>query len=155
MAHIHEKIDYTADVFIVHRGKVLLRMHDKYHLWLVPGGHIELDEDPNEAAIREVKEEVGLDIKLWDGNIGPIQNDSRVRVLIPPVSMNRHSIGDRHEHISLVYFATTPHDGVVVDEAHGDASHEWRWFTREELDTTDIPQNIREYAKFALDTIKE
>lgn len=32
MAHIHEKIDFTVGVFIVHDGKVLLRFHDKYHL---------------------------------------------------------------------------------------------------------------------------
>ncbi len=62
MPHIHEKIDFTVEVFIVYDNKVLLRKHDKYKKWLSIGGHIELDEDPNQAAIREVKEEVGLDI---------------------------------------------------------------------------------------------
>ena len=65
MPHIHEKVDFTVEVFIVHNGKVLLRKHDKYKIWLSVGGHIELDEDPNQAAIREVKEEVGLDVKLF------------------------------------------------------------------------------------------
>ncbi|MFM2374525.1 MAG: hypothetical protein RLZZ234_520, partial [Candidatus Parcubacteria bacterium] len=50
MPHIHEKIDYTADVFIVHENKVLLRMHEKYHTLLAVGGHVELDEDPAAAA---------------------------------------------------------------------------------------------------------
>ena len=59
MPHIHEKIDFTAEVFIVHHNRVLLRLHDKYNIWLSVGGHIELNEDPMEAAIREVKEEVG------------------------------------------------------------------------------------------------
>jgi len=36
-------------------GKVQLRKHDKYNIWLSVGGHIEPDEDPNQAAIREVK----------------------------------------------------------------------------------------------------
>lgn len=44
MAHIHEKIDFVADVFIVYKDKVFLRMHDKLHVWLSVGGHIELDE---------------------------------------------------------------------------------------------------------------
>lgn len=153
MSHIHEKIDFTVDVFIVYDGKVLLRMHDKYHLWLPPGGHIELDEDPNQAALREVKEEVGLKVTLWDKNRGPVQSDERVRVLIPPILMNRHPTTPGHEHISLVYFATTPHNRVVVDEKHDDASHEWKWFTPEELDGTDMPPNIRQYAKYALDTL--
>ena len=64
MPHIHEKIDYAADVLIVNDDAVLLRMHDKYNMWLAPGGHVELDEDFAEAAVREAKEETGLDIRL-------------------------------------------------------------------------------------------
>jgi len=55
MPHIHDKIDFTVEVFVVHQKAVLLRRHDKYKIWLSVGGHIELDEDPNQAAIREVK----------------------------------------------------------------------------------------------------
>jgi len=54
MPHIHDKIDFTVEVFIVHNNKVLLRKHDKYKIWLSVGGHIELNEDPNQAAIRDV-----------------------------------------------------------------------------------------------------
>jgi len=53
MSHIHEKIDFTVEVFIVYKNKVLLRMHDKHHRWLSVGGHIELDEDPIQAAMRD------------------------------------------------------------------------------------------------------
>ena len=50
MPHIHTKpgqIDYTADSFVVHvpTKRVLIRYHDKYDMWLVPGGHIELDDN--------------------------------------------------------------------------------------------------------------
>ena len=65
MPHIHELIDYTAEVFIDHKDKVLIRKHDKYGMRTCPGGHIELDETPQEAAIREAKEETGLDITLY------------------------------------------------------------------------------------------
>lgn len=152
MAHIHEKIDYAADVFIVHNGKVLLRMHDKYNIWLAVGGHIELDEDPNEAAVREVWEETGLKVTLWEGNRSPVRSDERATVLIPPVCMNRHRLSETHEHVSLVYFATTT-ETEIRPQLEEDRSDESRWFTREELDTTDMPQNIREYAHFALDTL--
>ena len=63
MPHIHEKIDFTVEVFIVYKNKVLLRMHDKVKKWLGPGGHIELHEDPWKP-LREVKEEVGLTVEL-------------------------------------------------------------------------------------------
>ena len=65
MPHIHEKMDFTVETFIVHKNKVLLRKHDKLKIWMSVGGHVELDEDPVEAALREVKEEVGLDITLY------------------------------------------------------------------------------------------
>ncbi len=42
MPHIHEKIDFTAEVFIVNSDKVLLRKHDKYKFWLsVDTGKVE------------------------------------------------------------------------------------------------------------------
>ena len=153
MAHIHEKIDYTTDVFIVYKNKVLLRMHEKYNIWLVPGGHIELDEDPNEAALREVKEETGLNVVLWKENKSPVKDDGRVKILIPPVCMNRHRVGDTHEHISLVYFATSSTDEVCPNE--GERQDACKWFTQEELSNKEIPQNIREYATLALNTLGE
>ena len=45
MPHIHDKIDFTVEVFVVYKNKVLLRKHDKYKLWLSVGGHIELEDD--------------------------------------------------------------------------------------------------------------
>ena len=64
MPHIHEKIDFTVAIFVVHDGKVLLIHHRKLDKWLPLGGHIELDEDPEQAALREAKEESGLDVEL-------------------------------------------------------------------------------------------
>jgi len=37
-------------------------MHPKLKKWLPPGGHVEENESPPEAATREVKEETGLEI---------------------------------------------------------------------------------------------
>ncbi len=138
MPHIHTgsgQIDFTASVFIVYGNKVLLRIHDKYKFWAAPGGHIELDEVPEDAAVREVKEEVGLDVKLFGGDrseIPNLKNFDTSRELIPPVFMNIHKINDEHRHIDLVYFATTDTDRVAEPDNH-EKSDECRWFTKEEL----------------------
>ena len=64
MAHIHEKIEFTVAIFVVHDGKILLIHHRQLDKWLPLGGHVELDEDPEQAALREAKEESGLDVEL-------------------------------------------------------------------------------------------
>jgi 8-oxo-dGTP pyrophosphatase MutT (NUDIX family) len=156
MAHIHDKIDFTVEVFIVYNGRVLLRKHDKYKIWLSVGGHVELDEDFNQAAIREVKEEVGLDIQLWDSRKWPENSDEFYTELIPPVSMGRHPAINaekpEHEHVVAVYLARAKNDAISI-QYDDDRSDEWRWFTREELDTVELRTNVRNYAIFALDTL--
>ena len=57
MAHIHELIDLTVSVYIVHKNKVLMIDHKTLGTWLPIGGHVELDEDTDEAIEREIKEE--------------------------------------------------------------------------------------------------
>ena len=64
MPHIHELIDFVVDIYIVYKDKVLLIHHKELKKWLPIGGHIELDEDPEEALFREVKEECGLEIEV-------------------------------------------------------------------------------------------
>lgn len=145
MPHIHEKIDFTADVYIVHKSTVLLRMHDKLHIWLAPGGHIELDEDPVQAACREVKEEVGLDIELVGGEkLGTGPSD-----LLAPVALNRHTITPTHEHISFIYFGRSK-SGTIQPQLKEDRSDECRWCTKEEVEQIDLRPNIRSYALAAL-----
>jgi len=146
MAHIHDNIDFTASVFIVHGGKVLLHMHTKLGKWLQPGGHIELDEDPNQAAIREVKEETGLDVSLVGAPRIP-ELAGHPNDIIPPKFLNRHPYNATHEHVDLTFFATVlggelvPENGVQI-----------RWFTREELENrvVEIEQTTRAYALAAL-----
>jgi len=57
-------LEPTVGVFIFNTGDELLLL--KSHKWpdkyVIPGGHVELGERIEEAAIREAKEETGLDV---------------------------------------------------------------------------------------------
>jgi len=152
MPHIHEKVDFTVEVFVVYMGKVLLRKHDKYKFWLSIGGHIELDEDPNQAAVREVKEEVGLDVRLYD-NVKHPNNTETFKELIAPVFLNRHKINDNHEHVSLIYFANASSDKIKLSER--EKTEECKWFTRDELikNREGIKEEVVFYALMALDKL--
>ena len=152
MPHIYEKIDFTVEVFIVFKNKLLLRMHDKHKIWLSVGGHIELNEDPIEAAIREVREEVGLEIKIIGDAHGPDNGSKENRgytYLIPPRYLGRHPVSENHEHIAFVYFATCDSDGIKESKSEHERS-ETRWVSMKELETMDLVPNVRFYATEAL-----
>lgn len=154
MPHIHEKIDFTVEVFVVHKNKVLLRKHDKYKIWLSIGGHIELDENPNDAAIREAKEEVGLDIELYsEPNYRHFEYD-HFNELIPPEFMNIHKINENHKHVTMSYFAKSITNELVLSKKEN--TDECKWFSLDELDSQeyDIKPAIRYYAKQALLTLQ-
>lgn len=152
MPHIHEKIDFTVEVFIVHKNKVLLRKHDKFKIWLSVGGHIEPGEDPVEAAIREVKEETGLDIDLV-GNNKIFKSEDHSRELLPPVAVNRHPISKTHEHVVFVYFARSK-EGIIKPTYKGDLSEECKWCSKGDLKTLELFPNVRAYATEALKRLK-
>ena len=153
MPHINEKIDFTVEVFIVFKNRVLLRKHDKFKKWLSVGGHIELNEDPIEAAHREVKEEVGLDIELV-GNKKIFESTDHSRELLPPMAINRHPISGTHEHVSFVYFGRATTDTIQPTYAD-DISEECRWCTKEDLEKIDLWPNVKAYALAALERLGE
>src|SRR5437762_6245807 len=129
MAHIHEKIDFTVAIFVVHDRQVLLSHHRRLDKWLRLGGHIELDEDPEIAALREAKEESGLDVELL-GERPPTTGDG-TRALIAPRFLDIHRITDTHEHIGMIYWAR-PKNGTMTlaQEEH----HDIRWCSAKDLE---------------------
>jgi ADP-ribose pyrophosphatase YjhB (NUDIX family) len=151
MPHIHEKIDFCADTFVVNGDAVLLRMHDKHHIWLPPGGHIELDEEPQQAATREVKEEVGMEVELV-GKPQQVFKNGEKELLVPRV-MNRHYVNETHEHICFIFFARSNTREFTQGET--EVSDDIRWFTKEELDDLQygVSDRIRHYAHAALEEL--
>lgn len=62
----YENAKPCAGALVVREGKVLLGLRDREPhkgLWDIPGGFLEAEEHPEAGAIREVKEETGLDIQ--------------------------------------------------------------------------------------------
>jgi 8-oxo-dGTP pyrophosphatase MutT (NUDIX family) len=55
---------FTATAYVVENQRILLIYHRKLSKWLPPGGHVDLNELPTEAAIREVFEETGYHVEL-------------------------------------------------------------------------------------------
>ena len=147
MAHIHEKIDFTVAIFVVHDGKVLLIHHRKLDKGLPLGGHIELDEDPEQAALREAMEESGLDVELLGDR--PPTTSPGTRALIAPRFLDIHRISDTHEHIGMIYWAR-PTNGklALATEEH----HDIRWCSDADLDKLQPPMSdaVKWYCRSAI-----
>jgi len=127
-----------------------LRKHDKLGIWLSVGGHIELGEDPDEAAVREVKEEVGLDVKLYSDHDYSFLNDEHQTLLTNPQFVSRHRINDTHEHVAFIFFATS--DSANLELSETEVTDDCKWFTSEELDDPKygVRDDVKCYAKEAL-----
>lgn len=62
-----DRIILGAGALVQRRGRLLVvkrAMPPDLGLWAFPGGRVEVGETTQEAAVREVKEEVGLDVRI-------------------------------------------------------------------------------------------
>ncbi len=140
--------DFTASAFIVEDNKILLMKHSKLGMWLQPGGHVEEDETPDEAARREAREETGVEIEFVK-DFAPEDSLDETDNLPRPFNINLHPIENDHYHCDFQFLAT------VREENNATHAHEHdglRWFTSEELgdESFDMPENLREAGKRAL-----
>ena len=57
-------MDGAATIVLNKDKEILLVKRRDIPIWVIPGGGIEKDETPNQAAIRETKEESGFDVSI-------------------------------------------------------------------------------------------
>ena len=114
--------DFAATTFIVENDRTLLLWHRKSQAWLPPGGHIESDELPEEAAVREVREETGLVVEL----LGEDRRWGHVRVLRTPVCILLEDISSDHQHIDLIFFGRITGGELEIEPLE---ASQYRWYT--------------------------
>ncbi|NOK57292.1 MAG: NUDIX domain-containing protein [Chloroflexi bacterium AL-W] len=139
--------DFTATTFIVQQHCTLLLLHRKLCIWVPPGGHIDPHELPHEAAIREVREETGFEVKLLteSGWLGHVQ------VLPHPHCILLENISTDHQHIDLIYFACVIGGQLLYEKRE---AHEARWYTWEDLANSEIAEDIRVLGRRAIESYR-
>jgi len=121
--------------------QALLLQSRKHNLWMPPGGHVEPGENIFEAAIREAKEETGLDITPYLPK--PAQYDeNRVEVPLPARIVEVHLThgGKEHYHVDCMYRVEVP-TALSVQRNDRETS-DIRWVTLAELDDLAIPADL-------------
>ncbi len=137
---------FTVAVFVVHDGRVLLHYHRKLGKWLPPGGHIEDDELPDDAALREVLEETGMMVRLIGGRGLPIDDPAQ---LVVPAGIQVENIYPGHQHIDLVYFAVLDADDAEVDPRLVE-SDRVGWYGLGELAALGVNDEIQAWSRRAV-----
>jgi 8-oxo-dGTP pyrophosphatase MutT (NUDIX family) len=125
---------------VVRDGRVLLHWHATLGRWLPPGGHIEPDELPDAAAVREVLEETGVVAVLVSSPLNPVDLPGQPRQLARPLGIQLADIGPDHQHIDLVYLARGETDGNGAGA----------WIGRDQLRNLDLTEEVRAWCAIAL-----
>ena len=128
---------HTATAYVVAGDRTLLLWHHKLRMWLPPGGHLEPNEDPVQGALREAREESGLEVEVIPPP-GLLAISASVPVVVPPpavILIEDIVRNDQpfHQHIDHVYF-TRSVELVDLDAPIPHGAH--RWATAAELEAT-------------------
>ena len=139
--------DFTATTFIVLHDRTLLLHHRKLAIWVPPGGHIDLNELPHIAALREVWEETGLQAEL----LRAPQSLGNIEVLPQPECILLEDITPGHQHIDLIYFARVIGGDLLPAERETLAAH---WYSWEELANPEIAEDMRVLGRRAIEAVR-
>jgi 8-oxo-dGTP pyrophosphatase MutT (NUDIX family) len=151
---------FTATAFVLRDGAALLHWHKRLGQWMPPGGHIEPNEDPVQAALREILEEAGITAEVIASGAPlpfdyPEQLPAPYTILVEDIP----GPGQPHKHIDLIYFCRPVDEDsrtVVTDPT-------LRWVTETELRsgaplevagcgiTAAVPEDVRQLALIGID----
>ena len=133
-------IHLTASVFVIDDNKVLLLKQERSDFWLLPGGHVEDNELPHEAAVREVFEETGLHVELLQNS------DEKARTsIVTPIPLPHHMkllpCRDKKD-LDFVFTAKIVGGELKINSE----SKQAKWFTKEEIQNNpEVGSNMKYY----------
>ncbi len=122
---------------IKQENKFLIMKVNKTSYYHIPGGHIEIGEDSEQAVIREIKEEIGCDVK--EAKLFSIEENFWMR-------------NNRKCHGIEFYYIIKPKQKLKMQDCEkieNDKGEEkllnFKWVTLEELKDIDLrPSNIKD-----------
>ncbi len=151
------KRDSTASCYIFSpdERKTLLIHHKKLKTWLPPGGHVEENELPHEAALREAYEETGYRVEIIDTSPLIIE-EWNARSIPSPFLVLLENIPawkdvPAHQHIDYVYLSyAIQSDTHMLDSQK--VEEECRWFFLQDIENltedTEIFSETKQVLKY-------
>ena len=114
---------------VVLRGGCVILLRNERDEWELPGGKLDPDESPEQCVVREIREELGLDVEatalqdVWVYTITP-----QARVLI--VTFGCAEVTERdavlsHEHKQVGWFPLGEIDALRMPEGYKNSVRRW------------------------------
>jgi 8-oxo-dGTP pyrophosphatase MutT (NUDIX family) len=138
------KNHFTATGIVFNKlNEILMIKHKKLGVWLPPGGHINKNELPCDAVLREIFEETGVKAKVVSAAppIG-LGGDMHCKELAHPFVILLEDIERTwlHNHIDLVYLCIAEENNYKKSEREAD---DIGWFPAEAIQELLTFENVR------------
>lgn len=122
---------------IKQEDKFLIMRVNKTSYYHIPGGHIEIGEDSEQAVIREIKEEIGCDVQ--EASLFSIQENFWIRNAKKCHGIEFYYIIKPKQQLQMQDYET------IENDKGEEKLLEFKWVTAEELKNIDLrPINIRD-----------
>ncbi len=131
----------ASTVVVDSEGGLLMAKRTDNELWTIPGGGMKPGETIAEAAVREVKEETGIDVEVV----------ALIGIYTNPQHVVEYSDAEVRQQFS-VCFACRPMSGTP---ATSDETSEVGYFTPDEIEGMDVHPSIRLRIQHFLDDRSE
>ncbi len=138
---------FTATGLVLNKShdKALMIFHKKLSLWLPAGGHVEKDELPHDAVVREVFEETGVKAKIIDISKDlKLSKQSEIQIPAPCWVLHEyipeHKGIAAHMHYDFIYRLDADCEDCIHDEREVATA---QWFTRQQLADCDTSEATR------------
>lgn len=144
------KKHFTATGVILRDNKILTIWHEKLKVWLPPGGHVEKNETPEEALIRECIEEIESEIIVLNNGDSDLES-LEVKVLNNPYCILLEPINDileAHNHIDFIYLCKLKEDNININKKIN-----YNWVSLEEIDNLNTFDNVKKLFRKILESM--
>ncbi|MET9366115.1 NUDIX domain-containing protein [Streptomyces sp. NPDC006632] len=119
----------ASAVVVDNSGRILLQRRSDNGMWALPGGAMNLGESLPDCAIRETREETGIEVEVT-GIVGTYTN---------PRHVFAYDDGEVRQEFSICFLARP----VAGRLAISDESTDVRWFEPDEVDALPMVASIR------------
>ncbi|MFE9558842.1 NUDIX domain-containing protein [Streptomyces sp. NPDC006703] len=119
----------ASAVVIDGMGRILLQRRSDNGMWALPGGTMHLGESLPDCAVRETREETGIEVEVT-GIVGTYTN---------PRHVFAYDDGEVRQEFSICFLARPVAGQLAVSEESTDV----RWFEPHQIDTLPMVASIR------------